>query len=279
MITPEVPTLEVVTGELQEFPPLEELAIETQLPEQVLAESVSEVLEPAAEMGVEEAAAAHEEVPPELPSWLAGVEAAPTAEEETGWTPPEEQASVEAAPTPVSETPFAAEPFQLAEAEIAQLDLNQAGLAELERLPGVGFTRAQAIITYRQAFGPFSSIDDLANVAGFESSLVDSLRDKLILPEVQPVETMLEGVDIHQMTLIQARNALIQGESTKALSHYTSLIKAKQMLPEVVQDLNEALYRFPVDISIWEALGDAHLRSGHLQSALDAYTKAEELIR
>jgi cytochrome c-type biogenesis protein CcmH/NrfG len=34
-----------------------------------------------------------------------------------------------------------------------------------------------------------------------------------------------------------------------------------------------------VDVSIWEALGDARMRIGHLQEALDAYTKAEELIR
>jgi cytochrome c-type biogenesis protein CcmH/NrfG len=50
------------------------------------------------------------------------------------------------------------------------------------------------------------------------------------------------------------------------------------MLPEVITDLNEALYRFPIDVSIWEALGDAHMHTGHLQDALNAYTKAEEYL-
>ena len=44
-------------------------------------------------------------------------------------------------------------------------------------------------------------------------------------------------------------------------------------------DLREALYRYPVEVSLWQALGDAYMRSNRLQEALDAYTKAEELLR
>jgi cytochrome c-type biogenesis protein CcmH/NrfG len=51
------------------------------------------------------------------------------------------------------------------------------------------------------------------------------------------------------------------------------------MLAEVIQDLNEALYRYPVDVGIWQSLGDALMRTGQIQDALDAYTKAEELLR
>jgi cytochrome c-type biogenesis protein CcmH/NrfG len=39
------------------------------------------------------------------------------------------------------------------------------------------------------------------------------------------------------------------------------------------------LYRFPVDVNIWQSLGDAYMRANRLQDALDAYTKAEELLR
>ena len=85
--------------------------------------------------------------------------------------------------------------------------------------------------------------------------------------------------DDNQLALLQARNALVQGNIPTALSHYQSLIGSSQMLAEVIQDLNEALYRFPVDVDIWQSLGDAHVHSGHLQDALDAYTKAEEYLR
>jgi len=44
-------------------------------------------------------------------------------------------------------------------------------------------------------------------------------------------------------------------------------------------DVQEALYRFPVDVNLWVVLGDAHLRTDDLQDALDAYTKAEDLVR
>jgi cytochrome c-type biogenesis protein CcmH/NrfG len=50
-------------------------------------------------------------------------------------------------------------------------------------------------------------------------------------------------------------------------------------LDEVIHDLREAIYRFPVDVSIWQTLGDAAMRANRLQDALDAYTKAEELLR
>ena len=49
--------------------------------------------------------------------------------------------------------------------------------------------------------------------------------------------------------------------------------------PDVIRDLRDALYRYPVEVSIWQALGDAYMRANRLQDALDAYTKAEELLR
>jgi cytochrome c-type biogenesis protein CcmH/NrfG len=51
------------------------------------------------------------------------------------------------------------------------------------------------------------------------------------------------------------------------------------LLNEIILDLQDALYRYPVEISIWQALGDAYMRNNQLQDALDAYTKAEELLR
>jgi competence ComEA-like helix-hairpin-helix protein len=260
---------EAVAGALEEEAPIEipSLADVTEVPEAV------------EEAPVEPVAEATEEAVPELPSWLRDTGLFEPLEAETTWEPPVEAAPEEVAVPQVSEEAPVSQPFELVEEPFARIDLNEAGLADLEHLPGVGFTRAQAVITYRQAFGAFSSLDELANVSGFDTQLVESLKPRLSVGEALPVEAISEAIDIHQLTLIQARNALIQSDTSKALSHYTSLIQARQALPEVIQDLNEALYRFPLDIHIWEALGDAHMRAGHLQEALNAYTKAEELIR
>jgi cytochrome c-type biogenesis protein CcmH/NrfG len=51
------------------------------------------------------------------------------------------------------------------------------------------------------------------------------------------------------------------------------------MIEETIHDLRDALYRYPVDISIWQTLGDAYLCNNQIQDALDAYTKAEEFLR
>jgi cytochrome c-type biogenesis protein CcmH/NrfG len=56
-------------------------------------------------------------------------------------------------------------------------------------------------------------------------------------------------------------------------------VRRGKLLDEVVSDLKEAVYRHPVDVIVWQTLGDAYMHSNRLQEALDAYSKAEELLR
>jgi tetratricopeptide (TPR) repeat protein len=79
--------------------------------------------------------------------------------------------------------------------------------------------------------------------------------------------------------LTQAQLELTRGNVSGALDNYGKLIRKGKMLDEIIFDLREAQYRFPVDVSIMQALGDAYMRANRLQDALDAYTKAEELLR
>ncbi len=79
--------------------------------------------------------------------------------------------------------------------------------------------------------------------------------------------------------LAAAQQALERGLLNEAMQEYAKLIKKARLLDEVIHDLREAIYRFPVDIIVWQTLGDAYMRANRLQEALDAYTKAEELLR
>jgi hypothetical protein len=76
-----------------------------------------------------------------------------------------------------------------------------------------------------------------------------------------------------------ARGELSRSNLPGALENYDRLIRKGRFLEDVIHDLREATYRFPVDVSILQSLGDAYMRSNRLQDALDAYTKAEELLR
>jgi tetratricopeptide (TPR) repeat protein len=79
--------------------------------------------------------------------------------------------------------------------------------------------------------------------------------------------------------LAAAQAALDANQLDETMRAYSKLIKKNRLLDEVIHDLREAIYRFPVDIIVWQTLGDAYMRANRLQDALDAYTKAEELLR
>jgi competence protein ComEA len=63
----------------------------------------------------------------------------------------------------------------------APLDLNTASAEQLDALPGVGPATAQKIIDYRQAHGPFRSIDELEGVPGIGPSKLAQLKG-LVIP-------------------------------------------------------------------------------------------------
>jgi competence protein ComEA len=56
------------------------------------------------------------------------------------------------------------------------IDLNTATASELEALPGIGEVLSGRIVDYRNAHGPFRSVDDLTAVDGISEKLVDKIR-------------------------------------------------------------------------------------------------------
>jgi competence protein ComEA len=56
------------------------------------------------------------------------------------------------------------------------VNINTAGLEELESLPGIGPSLGQRIIDYREQHGPFHSVDDLDDVSGIGEKTLEDLR-------------------------------------------------------------------------------------------------------
>lgn len=64
------------------------------------------------------------------------------------------------------------------------VDINTADAATLaESLNGVGQSKAEAIVEYREAHGPFEHADELVNVKGIGLRTVDRNRERIQLPE------------------------------------------------------------------------------------------------
>ena len=81
------------------------------------------------------------------------------------------------------------------------------------------------------------------------------------------------------LSLVDAQSQLGSGNISAALDIYGKLIRKGKSLEDIIHDLRDALYRYPVEVPLWQSLGDAYMRANRLQEALDAYTKAEELLR
>lgn len=61
----------------------------------------------------------------------------------------------------------------------AALNINTATQSELEAVKGLGPTKAQSIIAYRDANGNFKSLDDLDKVKGFGKASIEKLKSEL----------------------------------------------------------------------------------------------------
>lgn len=56
------------------------------------------------------------------------------------------------------------------------IDLNAASAADFDSLPGIGPVIAERILEYRTVSGPFTSVDQLAEIDGISTTMVDELR-------------------------------------------------------------------------------------------------------
>lgn len=74
------------------------------------------------------------------------------------------------------EEPFGGETAERADAKI---NINTASVKELCNIPGVGETRAAAIVSYRESHGGFAKPEDIMKVSGIKEGMYEKIKDSI----------------------------------------------------------------------------------------------------
>lgn len=86
-----------------------------------------------------------------------------------------------------SESPTTDQPKQSAQSpasspqQSGKVNINTAGSAELDSLKGIGPVLAERIIEYRNANGPFKSIEEIINVKGIGPKTFEKFKDEITI--------------------------------------------------------------------------------------------------
>jgi tetratricopeptide (TPR) repeat protein len=73
--------------------------------------------------------------------------------------------------------------------------------------------------------------------------------------------------------LESARTALAEAEIDRAIKDYAALIKRRSQLPDVIGDLKAAVELDPDAAGLWQVLGDAYMKDGQVNDAIEAYRR------
>lgn len=89
--------------------------------------------------------------------------------------PPQQSPQLREQSQPAQEAPTTQNPAE----QPNQIDLNAAGLTELQTLKGVGPVTAQRILDYRNRIGRFENVDQLLEVKGIGTKTLSKFRDQV----------------------------------------------------------------------------------------------------
>lgn len=62
-----------------------------------------------------------------------------------------------------------------------RIDINTTDATQLVTIPGIGETRAAAILAYREKNGPFAKVEDIMQVSGIKSALFEKMKDYITI--------------------------------------------------------------------------------------------------
>jgi tetratricopeptide (TPR) repeat protein len=144
------------------------------------------------------------------------------------------------------------------------------------------------------AASPLDELEEAGHFQGLSKlqEVVETIETKSVSepePEITPLpqihleeatrEVVAKVPETYEELLDYANSSVVDGNLEKAVELFSKLIKSGKNLDETIQSLRSAIYRYPSEVSIWQSLGDGYSKENRLQEALEAYTKAEELLQ
>jgi hypothetical protein len=213
----------------------------------------------------------------EIPDWLiaAAEQAEPPSDAPTGLP-------AEFVETTTDETEVAPEPADLAEFIAATSDepevAPEPAVSDEQEISAEPPEDAVAVETAEVEFPEVAEPADLAaadEVEGLDDSETVEVKtaeeaepaaEESPPPETKKKEDLLE----------RSRQALASGDTRSATEMYGDLVRHKESLDSVIEDLRIAVDRAPDDADLWQVLGDAYMRDDQTDEAIDAYRKGME---
>ena len=72
-------------------------------------------------------------------------------------------------------------PTKATQVKMQKLSINKASIDQLTQLPGIGESKAKAIVEHRNKQGPFKSVEQLKEVKGIGDKVFAKLEGKITL--------------------------------------------------------------------------------------------------
>ena len=64
---------------------------------------------------------------------------------------------------------------------IEPININTATVSDFDKLPGIGASKAESIVQYREKNGPFEKIEDLKEISGIGDALFEKIKDYITI--------------------------------------------------------------------------------------------------
>jgi len=161
-----------------------------------------------------------------------------------------------------------------------ELQINEEVLEKEETVEDLA---GQEIILESETIETEPPLDELVEIisADQEREAIPEIQESMKAEKftTEPIEKESIAIPDLSVDLAEAKLALSKGNIDDAVSIFSEHIKSNSSIDEIISELKNSLdHYYPIDVSLWQTLGDAYFKKNQLKNALAAYSKAEELL-